>query len=388
MLVLLGIGLSDAAKAAKIKPLSAPLNVKATAGNGYATVTWSAPKSTGGSKITKYTVVSLPGSKTCKTTGVKTCTVRGLTNGISYSFKVTAKNLKTTGPASIASLAVTPATTPSAPTDVIGTSGNKEVVVSWTAPTLTGGSAITSYTVTSSPLSQTCIALTASSCTVTGLENGTSYTFTVSASNSIGVGPASIASGTVTPMPTAPSLPTNVVVDIAIGRATVSWDAPLSDGGSVVTGYTVTAYRDLKTCTTDGATSCTFTGLANGAEYAFAVVAKNAIGESVASELSVWKTLPNTPYYPSIPIVTAGDESVTATWRAPKFDRGSPVTGYTVTSSPEGKTCTTTGDLTCTVTGLTNGTTYTFSVTATNAVGVGLPSANSLGVVPAPVPVL
>ena len=58
-------------------------------------------------------------------------------------------------------------------------------------------------------------------------------------------------------------------------------------------------------------------------------------------------------------------------WTAPSFDGGAPITSYTATSSPSGRTCTTgDGDTTaCTVTGLTNGTAYTFTVTADNEAG-------------------
>jgi Stage II sporulation protein/Fibronectin type III domain len=80
------------------------------------------------------------------------------------------------------------------------------------------------------------------------------------------------------------------------------------------------------------------------------------------------------------------DTSAQVSWTAPVSDGGSPIIGYTVTSAPGGKTCTTTGTPTCAVAGLTNGTTYAFTVTATNLVGTSGPSAPSNNVVPAVVP--
>jgi hypothetical protein len=66
-------------------------------------------------------------------------------------------------------------------------------------------------------------------------------------------------------------------------------------------------------------------------------------------------------------------------WTAPA-DNDSPIGSYLVTSTPDGKTCTTSDALSCTVSDLTNGTTYTFTVTATNAVGTGPASDPSAGV--------
>ena len=71
---------------------------------------------------------------------------------------------------------------------------------------------------------------------------------------------------------------------------------------------------------------------------------------------------------------------------APASDGGSAIVGYTVTASPGGRTCTTTGAISCTVTGLTNGTAYTFTVTATNATGTSAASADSSAVTPAAAP--
>ncbi|MDQ1537843.1 MAG: endo,4-beta-xylanase, partial [Actinomycetota bacterium] len=63
----------------------------------------------------------------------------------------------------------------------------------------------------------------------------------------------------------------------------------------------------------------------------------------------------------------AGIGQATLTWTAPVDNGGTAVSEYTVTASPGGKTATTTGATSATVTELTNGTAYTFTVTATNA---------------------
>jgi hypothetical protein len=89
-------------------------------------------------------------------------------------------------------------TVPGAPTIGTATAGNAQAAVSFTAPAVTGGPAITSYTATSSPGGFTASGAS-SPLTVTGLTNGTAYTFTVTATNSIGTGSASSASNSVTP---------------------------------------------------------------------------------------------------------------------------------------------------------------------------------------------
>jgi len=179
----------------------APTGATATPGNTQASVSWTAPASSGGSPITYYTVRSSPGSFSVQTANgmTTTATVTGLSNGTSYTFTVTATNAVGTGPASAASNAVIPATVPTAPLNVSAIGGMGQATVSWLAPASNGGANISSYTVTSSPGSiQAVVGGSSTTATVTGLTNGASYTFAVTATNAIGTGPASAASNAVT----------------------------------------------------------------------------------------------------------------------------------------------------------------------------------------------
>jgi hypothetical protein len=177
----------------------APTITTVSPGNGQVTVDFSPPTSDGGSTITSYTATS-SGGQHMSGTG-SPIVVSGLTNGTSYTFTVTATNGVGTGAASAPSNAVTPSsgiTVPGAPTGVTATPGNGEATVMFSAPVSNGGSAILHYTVTSSPAT-TPVVGSGSPIVVTGLTNGTSYTFTVTATNGAGTGAASTASNAVTP---------------------------------------------------------------------------------------------------------------------------------------------------------------------------------------------
>ena len=101
-----------------------------------------------------------------------------------------------------------------------------------------------------------------------------------------------------------------------------------------------------------------------------------------------WGTLSFTKTIPDAPIIgtaTLGNTEAIVPFTAPSSDGGSPITSYTATSSPGGITVTLSqsGSGSITVSGLTNTTAYTFTVTATNAIGTSLASAASNSVIPA-----
>jgi uncharacterized protein (TIGR02145 family) len=259
----------------------APTSPIATAGNAQASVAFTAPTSNGGSAITGYTVTSSPGSFTASGAS-SPINVTGLSNGIAYTFTVVATNSVGNSVASTASAAVVPKTVPGAPTSPVATAGNAQASVAFTAPTSNGGSAITGYTVTSSPGSFTATGAS-SPIIVTGLSN-IAYTFTVVATNSVGNSVASTASAAVVPK-TVPGAPTSPVATLGNAQASVAFTPPTSNGGSAITGYTVTSTPGGYTAT--GASSpIIVTGLTNETSYTFTVIAINAVGNSVASVAS------------------------------------------------------------------------------------------------------
>lgn len=190
----------------------------------------------------------------------------------------------------------------------------------------------------------------------------------------------------------APTSPTSVTAVAAVQAATASWTSPASDGGSVVTSYTVTPYIGtapqapvtfLGNDTTP--TSVVINGLSAGTAYTFTVYATNALGSSGPSAPSSPVTVVGVPTAPLTVHATPGDTQATVTWAAPVNDGGSALTGYTVTPyiGATAQTPATVSTLSHTFSGLVNGTTYTFAVTANNAYGSS-PASTSNAIKPNP----
>jgi hypothetical protein len=299
------------------------------------------------------------------------------------------------------------ATVPDPPTAVTASVGDSSVALSWAVPDDDGGSALTGYVVqyssdggvTWTTDTADCTS-TATSCTVTGLTNGTSYQFNLTATNAIGSSTPASSATAVTPM-AIPGPPTNVTATAGAGSATVSWTAPGDDGGSALTGYVVQYSSDGGTTwTTDTADctgtapTCTVNGLTNGTSYLFQVAATNAVGTSTTAATATAVTPITVPDAPSGLSVVSSSGTAILNWTGVDNDGGSPVTGFEAQYSIDGgltwtnvPTCDGVLD-DCTITGLANGTTYVFQVAAINAVGAGAYSTSSdpttPGAVPAP----
>ncbi len=189
--------------------------------------------------------------------------------------------------------------------------------------------------------------------------------------------------------PAAPAAPTATA---GINSATVSWTAP--SGGSAPTSYVVTPYvgsspQAPKTVTgTPPATSTTITGLTPGTNYSFTVSAANGAGQSPESAPSsaVTPIAAAVPTAPTNVAASARNAGAVVTWTTPSEDGGSPITGYKVTPflGAEAQTATNVGAGATSVTigSLTNGSSYTFKVTASSAAGSGAESAASAAVIP------
>jgi hypothetical protein len=260
--------------------------------NGSATVAFTAAAKGGTS--TSFTATSTPGSFTVTGAG-SPLTVTGLQSATSYTFAVTGTNASATGPASGASSSITATTIPETPT--IGTvtrTGNTTVSVPFTGAT--GGSSLTSGTVTSSPSISLSTSGTSSPLTATGtFIQGQSYTFTTTVTNANGTSGSSGSSNSVIPFAaTAPAAPTIGTVSVT-NATTVS--VPYTDGaanGSAITSRTITSSPSIAlTFTNTSASPVTVTGsFVAGTAYTFSLTATNGVGTSSSSSASN-STTPN-----------------------------------------------------------------------------------------------
>jgi hypothetical protein len=295
-------------------------------------------------------------------------------------------------------------TAPASPQTITATGGARSVTVQWAAPGDNGGSAITSYTVTltkqgdpSTSASFTSDDGTARQHTFTttdtpaaSLANATTYVVQVLATNAAGNSAAAPTDGLTATTYSLPSAPASVTVSGGAQSITASWPASADAGGDPngIASYTVTLLKqgdspaNTQSFTTPNGSvlSHTFTGLADNTTYDVTVSSTNAAGDSPTAATGSGKTATSAAA-PTGVHVTPGDARATVTWTAPTNTGGAPITAYVVSATPGSHSVTTADGSThvAVVTGLTNGTVYSFTVAARNGVGDGPPSAAVAG---------
>ncbi len=295
-------------------------------------------------------------------------------------------------------------TVPGPPRAITAQAGARSVTVSWSAPVLDGGAEVTEYAVRLQPDGATCTTDgDGRSCVIEGLEPDVTYQAYVAVANAAGWSQYAGGTQAATARPTVefPAPPTGVVATpVVLGAefgATVTWNAPASEGEVPVTGYFARAFYENAQgdtvldnrlrCTTEGALTCTISGLARDVEYWVKVytIPQNTGSVSDASPRFIAGPGNATVPAPATNVTAAaGNGSVTVTWLPSANDGGADILRQIVRASTGQQFAVGPFVSTYTMRGLTNGTPYTFTVTSVNAVGettsqdsnVATPSAN------------
>ena len=256
-----------------------PQNVKATAADKSAVVSWDDGTSSDGPPITAFTATATPGGKSCTVPSGTTCTITELVKNTKYSISVTAKNRVGFGPASTA-VSVTPGGLPGAVTSLVAATQKNALDLSWVQAAGDGAEVI--YTATATPGGGTCTstATEVTKCSITGLINGTEYTVSVIGENTYGKGAETTATGLADGPPEVPMTLTSLMGSKSV---TITWPAITS---SINVTYVVTSTPGNLTCETTE-TSCTITGLKNGVNYTFAVTTKTTTGQVAAASIQL-----------------------------------------------------------------------------------------------------
>src|SRR5271165_556768 len=365
---------------------STPSGVIASAGDAQVSLTWNVSAGAPSYHVKRatvsggpYTQIAVPASASYTDTG--------LTNGTKYFYVASALNSagESANSAEVSAAPVAPVTIPSAPTGLAANAGNAQVSLTWNASAGATSYHVKRATVSGGPYIQI-VAPISPSYTDTGLTNGTKYLYVVSAVNSAGES-ASSAEANATPAAPMmiPPVPTQLAATAGNAQVSLLWSASSGATSYHVKRATVSGgpYTQIAVPTSP---SYTDTGLTNGTKYFYVVSALNSAGESANSvEVNATPTAPVTPAVPTGLAATAGNMQVMLVWNASPGATSYNVKRATMNGGPYSQLAAPTS-ANYTDSGLTNGTTYYYVVSAVNSAGEsansGQVSATPTGVAP------
>lgn len=362
---------------------SAPLALSATTGDHRVDLSWAAPTDNGGANLTGYNVYRGNASGLLALIAsvgpVSSFTDGGAANGVRYLYQVAALNGFREGARSV-EVNATPVGRPSAPVGALALPGTGKVTVTWSDPMDSGGLALAGFRIYRSQGGAPAVLLSSPTASGTyddlAVTNGLTYAYTVSAVNAVGEGPATAAFEAMPVGP--PPAPRSLNATGASAREALSWEAPVSSGGSPITGYSI--YRAVAggaptlLVSLGDVLSFEDTGLTNGVTYTYAVRAVNDYGAGpVSANVSARPVGP--PAAPVIDEISAGRGTVTIRWTPPADTGGVPLTGFAVYRRSAGGNATLLTSLPFqlqfTDTGLAFDQAYYYQVSALNAMGEG-----------------
>ncbi|MGO8671772.1 MAG: choice-of-anchor tandem repeat GloVer-containing protein, partial [Capsulimonadaceae bacterium] len=355
---------------------TAPTGLTATAGSTKVSLSWTASTGATSYNIYRGTASGAEGSTSVGTATSTTDTDTGLTNGVTYYYKVAAINGGGTSAQSSEAYATPEPSIPAAPTGLTETAGNTQVGLSWTAST--GATAYNVYrgTVSGGEGSTQVGTFTNTAYIDAGLTNGVKYFYKVAAINGGGTS-AQSTEVSATPEPPAPAAPTGLTATPGNTVVSLSWAA--STGATSYNVYRSTTSGGEGSTAVGAASATTYSdaGLTNGVNYYYKVAAVNGGGTSAQSSEVSATPEPPVPAAPTALTATAGNAQVSLTWPG-----SSGATSYSIyratTSGAEGTTAIGTATTTSFVnTGLTNGVKYYYTVAAVDSGGTSAQSIES-----------
>jgi len=271
-------------------------------------------------------------------------------------------------------------TAPNAPTALTASAGSALVTLNWTASANATSYSVKRATTAGGPYTTVATGITGTTYTNTGLTNGTTYYYVVSAVNSVGESPNSVqASATPQATATVPAAPTALTASSGSALVTLNWTASAGATGYNVKRATTSGGPYTTVATGVTGTTYTNTALTNGTTYYYVVSAVNGAGESAnsAQASATPQAAVTVPAAPTGLTATAGNAQASLTWTASAGATGYNVKRATTSGGPYTTVATGVTGTTYTNTALTNGTTYYYVVSAVNSAGESTNSAQA-----------